>query len=64
MLRQTSRPGLISEGMHVTREEFDKSQPLRNIFGTYESYRASLPRRNWVRSKRGWVTAPWPWDVG
>ena len=48
----------------MTRTEFERNKTLPHIFGTYEAYRRSLPKREWVQSNSGgWVTAPWPWDA-
>ena len=48
----------------MTREQFECSKTLPHIFGTYEIYRRSLPKREWVQSESGgWVTSPWPWDA-
>lgn len=53
----------------MTRSEFNGANnaaaSLRHIFGTYEAYRSSLPKREWVQlPSGGWVTQPWPWDAG
>lgn len=48
----------------MTREQFERSKTLPHIFDSYETYRRSLPKREWVRSESGgWVTQAWPWDA-
>ena len=48
----------------MTRAQFTAHKTLPRIFGTYETYRRSLPKREWVQLESGgWVTQPWPWDT-
>ena len=48
----------------MTRKEWAQCKLMQRLFDTYEAYRRSLPRREWVQlPSGGWVTRPWPWDV-